>query len=205
MIYEVRTYQLKPGALASVIDAFGEHYEHRKKFSELAAFWYSEIGPLNEIIHVWPYADAAERDRVRAEAGASPHWPPPIREHIVAQTSELFVASPATPEFASGEIGPYFEMRTYQLNPGGVPGTIEAWQGAIAARAALSPIVISMFTEFGVLNRHVHVWAYSSLDERAAIREQAKREGIWPPKGAPGRIAAQENKILLAAPFSPVR
>ena len=85
-----------------IIDAFGEHYEHRKKFSELAVFWYSEIGPLNEIIHVWPYADAAERDRVRAEASASPHWPPPIREHIVAQTSELFVASPATPEFAIG-------------------------------------------------------------------------------------------------------
>ena len=205
MIYEVRTYQLKPGALSTVVDTFGEHYEHRKPFSELAAFWYSEIGPLNEIIHVWPYADTAERDRIRAEASASPNWPPPIREHITAQRSELFVASPATPEFASGDIGPYFEMRTYQLNPGAVPGTIEAWQGAIAARAALSPVVISMFSEFGALNRHVHVWAYSSLDERADVRERARREGIWPPKGAPGRIATQENKILLAPPFSPVR
>ena len=205
MIIEVRTYQLKPGSLASVVETFGKHYEERKKFSELAAFWFTEIGPLNEIIHVWSYQDLAERERVRAEAAATPHWPPPIREHIVNQNSELFVPSPATPEFASGEIGPYFEMRTYMLAPGAVPSTIEAWQGAIAARQELSPVVISMFTEFGDLNKHVHVWAYKSLDERAAVRDRAMKEGIWPPKGAPGRVLTQENKILKAAPYSPVR
>jgi hypothetical protein len=205
MIYEIRTYALKPGSLPTVIDTFGEHYEHRKQFSPLAAFWYTEIGPLNEIIHVWPYADVAERDRVRAQASASPHWPPPIREHLVSQRSELFVASPATPKFASGDIGPYFEMRTYMLNSGAIPSTIEAWQGSIAARAELSPVVISLFSEFGDLNKHVHVWAYKSLDERAEIRARAKRDGIWPPKGPGGRLATQENKILLAAPYSPVR
>lgn len=205
MIYEVRTYQLKPGTLNEVVKVFGEHYEERKKFSELAAFWYTEIGPLNEIIHVWPYADMAERNRVRAAASASPHWPPPIREHVVAQRSELFTPSPATPQFLSGEVGPYFEMRSYGLAPGAVPSTIEAWQGGIAARKALSPVVISMFTEFGELNKHVHVWAYKSLEQRTEIRARARAEGIWPPKGAPGRLLTQENKILLAAPFSPVR
>lgn len=205
MIYEVRTYQLKPGSLNTVLDLFAAGYEHRKAFSPLAAFWYTEIGPLNEIIHIWPYADLAERNRVRAEAAASDHWPPPIREHMVSQNSEIFVPSPATPEFASGDIGPYFEIRTYMLNPGAIPPTIEAWQGSIGARAALSPVVISMFSEFGDLNKHVHVWAYKSLDERAEIRAKAKAEGIWPPKGPGGRLATQENKIVVAAPFSPVR
>lgn len=205
MIYEVRTYQIAPGSLNAVIDTFGKHYEHRKQFSALAAFWYTEIGPLNEIIHIWPYADVAERDRVRAEASASPHWPPPIREHMVAQRSELFTPSPATPEFMTGEIGPYFEMRSYMMAPGAIPATVEAWQGSIAARKELSPVVISMFTEFGDLNKHVHVWAYESLNQRAEIRDQARSQGIWPPKGAPGRLVTQENKICLAAPFSPVR
>ena len=55
MIYEVRTYDLKPRAVPEVEKRFGEAYEKRKKHSELAAFWHTEIGPLNQIVHVWPY------------------------------------------------------------------------------------------------------------------------------------------------------
>jgi arginine utilization protein RocB len=76
MIYEIRTYVLAVGALSEVEKRFGEAYEHRKKYSELAAFWHTDIGPLNEIIHVWPYRDLAERARVRAEASKDPNWPP---------------------------------------------------------------------------------------------------------------------------------
>ena len=68
MIYEFRTYKLKPGSVAEVEKRFGEGYEHRKKFSPLAAFWHTEIGPLNEIIHVWGYKDQAERTKARADA-----------------------------------------------------------------------------------------------------------------------------------------
>ena len=38
MIYEVRTYDIKPRSLAEVEKRFGEAYEKRKKYSELAAF-----------------------------------------------------------------------------------------------------------------------------------------------------------------------
>ena len=68
MIYEIRTYQIAPGSLAEVEKRFGEAYEYRKKYSPLTAFWHTEVGPLNEIIHVWGYKDLAERAKVRAEA-----------------------------------------------------------------------------------------------------------------------------------------
>ena len=55
MIYEMRTYDLKPRSLAEFEKRFGEAYEKRKNYSPLAAFWHTEIGPLNQIIHVWPY------------------------------------------------------------------------------------------------------------------------------------------------------
>ena len=78
MIYEVRTYDLKPQSLPEVEKRFGEAYEHRKKFSPLAAYWHTEIGPLNQVVHVWPYQDLEERARIRAAAmkdGAG-KWPP---------------------------------------------------------------------------------------------------------------------------------
>ncbi len=40
MIYEVRTYDLKPHSVPEVEKRFGEAYEFRKTLSPLAAFWH---------------------------------------------------------------------------------------------------------------------------------------------------------------------
>jgi hypothetical protein len=45
MIYEFRTYTLKPRSLAEVEKRYGEAYEYRKKYSPLAAFWHTEVPP----------------------------------------------------------------------------------------------------------------------------------------------------------------
>ena len=55
MIYEVRTYDLKPGAVEQAEEAFAEALPYREKYSPIAAFWHTDIGPLNQIIHVWGY------------------------------------------------------------------------------------------------------------------------------------------------------
>ena len=208
MIYEMRTYDLKPRALPEVIKRFGEAYEKRKKLSPLAAFWYTEIGPLNQVIHVWPYADLAERTRIRAAAVAGGDWPPKIGEFIVSMRAEIMQPWPGSPLLEPGEMGPYFEMRTYTLGPGDQPKVQKAWANALAARVKLSPVIATWFSELGGLNKFVHIWPYKSMDQRTEVRKQAIASGTWPPSAAPDAqysTVAQENKILLAAPFSPLR
>ncbi|HXA23929.1 MAG TPA: NIPSNAP family protein, partial [Acetobacteraceae bacterium] len=68
MIIEVRTYTLKPGSLAEVEKRFADALPNRLKHSKLAAFWHSEVGRLNQIIHVWPYDSFEHRAAVRAAA-----------------------------------------------------------------------------------------------------------------------------------------
>lgn len=206
MIYEARTYRLKPRTGPSFMKAFEEAYEHRKGISELSAFFYSEIGPLNQVIHVWPYEDLAHRDRVRTEAAATGKWPPKAPDRPDLMESEIYVPFPCIDKFATGNIGPIFEWRSYMIVPGMMPGVMEGWGEAIEARAKLSPIVMAMHTELGALNKFVHIWAYESLNHRKEVRAEAASSGIWPPKGSPvGAIVEQENKILLAAPFSPLQ
>lgn len=205
MIYEVRTYQIQPRSLPEVLRRFEDGYKERRKLSELAAFWYSEIGPLNQIIHVWPYADSAERDRIRAEAAKSPSWPPAIGEFIVSMNSEIFIPAPFSPTLKAGKNGPFYEMRSYTLKPGKMPEMLKSWSEAIEARTKLSPLTIAMHTELGNLNKFVHIWSYKSLDERNAVRDKGRETGVWPPKGGGDRLVAQENKILLPAPFSPAQ
>jgi hypothetical protein len=45
---------------------------------------------------------------------------------------------------------------------------------------------------------------YRDLNERVRIREEARKAGVWPPQTGV-RPIRQENKLLIAAPFSPVK
>ncbi len=210
MIYEMRTYDLKPRSQPEVLKRFGEAYEStRRKYSPLAAFWYTEIGPLNQIIHVWPYKDLAERTRIRAEAVAGGGgWPPKIGEFIVSMKSEIMVPWDNSPLLEPGDAGPVFEMRTYTMSSGDGPKVQKAWAAALPARQKISPVIATWFSELGGLNKFVHIWAYKSLQHRTDARAQAIASGTWPPSAlpdAPYTTVAQENKILLAAPFSPLK
>jgi hypothetical protein len=57
MIFEMRTYLLQPGSVPEVEKRFGEALTERVKVSPLGAFFHTEVGPLNRIIHIWPYDD----------------------------------------------------------------------------------------------------------------------------------------------------
>lgn len=205
MIFEFRTYTVRPGSLPEVIKRFGDNIEVRKKYSPLAAFWYTEIGPLNQIIHVWPYENAGERESIRAAAGKEANWPPPIGEFLVDMQSEIMIPFKSSPLLEPGDHGPFYEMRSYILRPGSIPATIKRWDGAIEARAARSPMVAAMFSDVGPINKFVHVWPYKSLNERQEVRAKAVADGIWPPPGGADHLVTQENKIMLAAPFSPMQ
>lgn len=209
MIYEMRTYDLKPRSQPEFVKRFGEAYEKRRQLSELAAFWTTEIGPLNQVIHVWPYKDLNERTSIRAAAIASGNWPPRNAELIVNMRSEIMLPWPDSPLLPKGEHGPYFEMRTYTLNPGDQPKVRKAWKEPLPARLKLSPVIALWFSELGALNKFVHIWPYKSLDERMAVRKQAIASGNWPPRIGEGAdhyaTVAQETKILVAAPFSPLK
>jgi len=46
----------------------------------------TELGPLNQIIHVWPYENLQHRMDARTQAMKDPNWPPKLgihREHGV--------------------------------------------------------------------------------------------------------------------------
>jgi hypothetical protein len=203
VIYEIRTYEIAPGSLAEVEKRFGEAYEYRKKYSPLAAFWHTEIGPLNEIIHVWGYKDLAERSRIRAEAAKDPNWPPKISEFIKTMRAEVVNAFDFIP-LPGGKMGPVFELRYYTLKGGTLPETAKRWESAIPERIKLSPVVLAGGVEFGRANGFVHIWAYGDMNQRMQIRDEARKKGIWPPPGG-GNLISQETKIVLPSAFSPLQ
>jgi hypothetical protein len=205
MIVEFRTYTLKPGTTPQFEERFGAALPARAKLSPLAAFWHSEIGPLNQVIHVWPYETMEERTRIRGEATKLDGWPPNAREFITEQKSQIFIPAPFSPKLAPATNGLY-EIRIYTMAPGMIPDQIERWGGAIGERVKRSPLVFAGHSELGDLNLWMHIWGYKDAAERFAVRRQAQADGIWPPKGgASGRMLKQENMIVTPASFSPLK
>jgi hypothetical protein len=205
MIIEMRTYTLKPGSIPTFEERFGQALKVREKFSKLGAFWHSEVGPLNQVIHVWPYDSFEHRTKVRAEAAKADGWPPNTREFVVSQKSEVFLPAPFSPPLEPRQLGNIYEIRSYDYAAGAIPGVIDRWSGKIGERIKLSPLVGAWYSEFGALNKWVHIWAYKDAAERQKIRGEAVAKGIWPPGSTPGMLLKQENMLVVPAAFSPLK
>jgi hypothetical protein len=207
-IYEVRTYTLQPGAIGEFESRFAKRQPLREKHSKLGAFWHTEIGALNQVIHAWPYDDLQHRMAVREAMAKDTELAqlPGGRDLIVAQESEIMIPAPFMRPLGSQDYGTgnVYEMRIYTFAPGDIAKVLEGWAKAIPAREKYSPLAACWTSEVGGLNKFVHTWVYKDLNERARVREASRKAGDWPPQTGV-RPIRQENKILIPAAFSPVR
>ena len=208
MIYEVRTYNLQPGSVPVYEENFANALPSREKHSKLGAFWHTEFGTLNQVIHVWPYESLDERDSIRAEAEKEPEW---LNFRVVtdpntyiSMESEIYTPAPfMRPLGGDQELGSVYEMRVYTYKPGSMPEVINRWASAIPHREEYSPLAAAMSSEIGDLNKWIHIWPYKDLNDRSKVRAEAIQNPNWPP---PTRefLVKQENKLMVPSSFSPM-
>ena len=205
MIYEMRTYTFNVGGAAEFERGFGEKIAEHNKFSKVGAFWRTEFGPLNQAIHVWPYEDLNQRMEIRKAARDAGAWPPKHTATILNQEAEILLPAPfMDPWGEDQELGNLYEMRIYTYKSGTMSQVLDRWAEAIPCRVKYSPLAACWYTELGSLNKFFHVWPYASMAEREKIRGQAAKEPTWPPRTSEF-LLRQEIKIVLPAPFSPMR
>lgn len=76
MLVDVRTYTCRPGTLKkhlALYDRLGKGPQTRILGQPLA-FMTTETGDVNQFMHLWCYADAADRERRRAALWSDPEW-----------------------------------------------------------------------------------------------------------------------------------
>ncbi len=100
MIYELRTYTLYPGKVAEYLQHMKAVLPVREKHSKLVGFWSTEIGELNQVVHLWAYDDLAHRAKVRAAVAKEPQWQaflPKIHPLILRMESKILVPADFSP------------------------------------------------------------------------------------------------------------
>jgi hypothetical protein len=206
MPYNVTLVTVRPATMGKAVPALDSWLKANPQKGELLACWTSEIGALNQIVLLHHYANetelAADRDSIVRTAN-----PLGIAEFTTDMAMDTYHLFPFLGPIKSGQYGPVFEVRTYQLKPEGLPLTIERWEKALPARQKLSNLLGAMYSTSGAVTRFVHIWPYPDLNERARVRGEAIKTGVWPPSsgGGPNLLVNQRSDIFLPAAFSPIR
>jgi len=73
-IFELRCYQLKPGTLLDWESAWRKGIEARRKYVEPVGAWFSQVGRLHQVYHLWQYPDWKTRKEVREKAWQLDGW-----------------------------------------------------------------------------------------------------------------------------------
>ena len=76
MIVELRTYTVKALRTADFLALYEQAALplQRKYLGHLIGFYVSEVGPLNQVLHLWGFDSLAERERRRAQMEQDPGW-----------------------------------------------------------------------------------------------------------------------------------
>ena len=199
--YDVTVIAVRPGTHPQALAVLGKTLPGD---AALLACWYSDIGAVNRILLIRKIADAAANlaARLAVLKDANPFG---IAEFVTAMAMDTYVSFDFIAPLRPGVFGPCYEVRTYELKPGGLAPTVAAWRKAVPGRMTISPVLAAMSSVTGAVTRMLHIWPYKSFDERARLRDKAVADGVWPPPGGPGHLVSQQVDIYLPAPFSPMK
>ncbi len=211
MIYEMRTYTLRPGAGPGVAKNAGEIGRDIRgdDYGKLEGYWLTEIGPLNQVMHLWSYAGLDERQRLRGELSKNERWTkeylPLIRKHLIRQDIRLL--DPILPLKAPESEGNVYEFRHYRALPGRAREWAKLFQDVMPVREEYSKNAGAWVTEAGQPNEVCHLWAYPSVDARSERRAAVAADPRWQEflgKAGP-LIEEMHSTILLPAAHSPLK
>ena len=212
MIYELRTYTLVPERVPEFIRLTRElGYPLRTAHSRCLGYWTTELGALNQAVHLWEFDDFAHRTRVRAALAADTAWQdtflPRIRPCLLHQESSLLIPSDVAPVASAVGHGIY-ELRWYKLFPGKAGEWLANFRAGLQTRARYGNTPVGVWTtELGPLNVVYHLWGYADLQARADVRQKFGEDPAWVQvvqKNLP-LMLEMSSKILVPTDFSPMR
>lgn len=211
MIHELRIYTVHAGK----VPAFLKLAEERampirgENYGRLVGYWFTDIGPLNQIFHLWEYDDLNSRMEKRAALTQLPEWRSDYVAHVhpLIRHQQIRLMQPRLPVKPPAEAGNVYEYRCYQMAVGKAPAFIEAISEAMPVREKYSQNVCLWQSEAALPNEVSHLWVYKDLAERAKARAAAAQDKDWQAFLAKGGAMLEDmhSTVLIPAAFSPLR
>jgi len=94
-IFELRAYQLNPGTLLEWEATWRGGIEARRKFVRPVGAWFSQVGRLHQVYHLWQYPNLETRKEMRENAWQLDGWASTV--HKTSQLSRTMDSLILTP------------------------------------------------------------------------------------------------------------
>ena len=205
-LFELITFTVRVRTVADALARIENELAKPEVGGVLMGCWASEIGQLNQIAVLRGYGDEslrqAERERFLLGGGAFG-----INEWITDLRIENYTLFPFLEPLSAGRHGPFYELRVYDLVSSGLQPTLDGWSKAIEARTAeqYSPVYAAFYATDGALPRYLHIWPWTTLEQRLQVRTHAVADGVWPPENSGPQLRDMCSTIYLPAKFSPLQ
>ena len=99
-VYELRTYTAHYQQLPDWLGEFTGILPTRQQYSKIVGLWTTDVGPLNQAIHMWAYDDLNQRAEVRATVLKDPRWQeflPRSTPLLAEMQSVILIPVPSSP------------------------------------------------------------------------------------------------------------
>jgi len=204
MLYDLTILSLLPNTLGAVMPLLPKTYASFTSTGTVLGCFSCEFGVLNRFAFLTRYDDvkALTAERARLMETEDPYG---IGQYLGGVSSTAFKPLSFAKPVEPGTYGPFYEIRTYTLAPGGLPETEAAWAKVIDRRHEMSPLLTIMGSVEEGPQKMVHIWPYKTIEDRVKARAQAGKEGIWPPPGGSGKLTALQSELFLATGFSDLK
>ncbi|BCX68181.1 NIPSNAP family protein [Pseudomonas izuensis] len=205
-LFELITFTVRVRTVAQALAQIETSLAEPEVGGTLMGCWASEIGPLNQIAVLRGFSDErsrqTERERFLLEGKAFG-----INEFMTDLRIENYSLFPFLKPLRPGQHGPFYELRVYDLISSGLQPTLEGWAKAIEPRTAeqYSPVYAAFYATDGALPRYLHIWPWTTLEQRLQVRTQAVGDGVWPPENSGPQLRDMCSTIYLPAVFSPLQ
>ncbi|MFN8522957.1 MAG: NIPSNAP family protein [Chloroflexota bacterium] len=213
MLYELRTYTLLPGTVGTYMKYHTELGRPIRgdNYGKLVGGWTTEIGPLNQYVHLWQYENGLERERLRGELAKNERWTkeyaPKIRELMIKQESKSLILAPGATIRPPETGGNIYELRTYRTLAGKTNDWLKIFVEALQHRDKYTKCIGVWSADFGTVQEVCHLWAYPDLNARQASRAQSLADPGWQAfVGQSSKLLAEmHTQIMLPTATSPMQ
>ncbi|KAJ1555381.1 Nipsnap [Cladochytrium tenue] len=185
-VHKLLVHNVKPDAWDDYGALVTEHYPRitndKNLKRELVGSWYTEVGPLDQAVHIWQYNNYPgyhETNELLAKDEIYQRFMRDLRpmlrsrENHMMQEFDFWVGSEPSTR------GSIYELRSYVLKPGRLMEWKNEWKKGLEARRKFMEPVGAWFSQLGDLQMVHHMWAFPDLQARKEMREACWEVDGW--------------------------
>ncbi|XP_045191523.2 protein NipSnap homolog 3A-like [Mercenaria mercenaria] len=194
-VYELRTYSINPKDIKPFMELSKEWMHIRMKHSKLIGYWLSEIGGINDVVHIWEYDSLSHRAKVRQALAGDPEWVGNYFSKILPwmhrQENSLLKCLPGTAILDPPSNGVY-ESQAF-VSTKGRDETTTAIRNIHRPSAML---LGSWYSILGYESIGFMLWHHPDVDNLVHSSETAAKDS---------GVTVVHSRLLLPTPWSPMK